>query len=112
MIEFYNEELAYLSEGRFTKDRIDFDPSKFSNPADAAKGLYRALVKAAEARGQKASEVFISPPAETNEALGYECWRVCWEAGPFDWAVEASFQIRNGKWYTEPYYGFDLLFVR
>ena len=38
-------------------------------------------------------------------------WIVCWESGPFQWAIPASMEIGSatGK-LVEPYYSFDLTF--
>jgi hypothetical protein len=34
-----------------------------------------------------------------------------WEAGPYEWAIVASLTFMMGKrWFTEPYYSFDLCF--
>lgn len=93
---------------------IDFDPAKYKSAAGAAKALHKALCKfAAEVYGQNPDiELFIDSP-EQSVARGYgKSWRVCWESGPFEWGVLASFECRakDFSWYTEPYYSFDLCF--
>lgn len=93
---------------------IDFDPSKYKSAAGAAKALHKALCKfAAEVYRQDPDiELFIHSP-EQSVAHGYgKSWRVCWESGPFEWAIPASFECRadDFSWHTEPYYSFDLCF--
>lgn len=85
-----------------------------STPEAAAKSLHAELRKiAADVYGHNPDiETFCSKPAETAKSLGgYGYWRTCWEAGPYDWAIGASFQLIGADWHTEPYYGFDLLFI-
>ena len=90
---------------------LDYDPKKYKTAAGAAKGLYDALLKACKARGIKdpTTEVWIKTPEETEEH-GYMAgaWWVCWESGPFEWAVSTYV---GGPWgHAEPYWGFDLAF--
>ena len=87
---------------------LDYDPSQYLTCEDAAKGLYAALRVAAEAYGQNPdSEVHLRSPEESDQ----KCWQVFWEAGPFEWAIQTSFEV-TGPWgYTEPYWSFDLCFV-
>jgi len=89
---------------------IDYDPKKYSTPAGAAKGLYQALRKECKRRGYDPdTEVWIKNPQETEEH-GYTgpAWWVCWESGPFEWAVST---FVGGPWgHAEPYWGFDLAF--
>ena len=90
---------------------IDYDPKEYKTAQGAAKGLHKALVKLAKSLGQRSSEVAIQTPDQSERSCGTKAWRVIWEAGPYHWAVEASFEI-SGPWgYTEPYYSFDLCFV-
>jgi len=112
-IKFYSDELAWETGGKIKYDTLDFDPGKYKTCAGAAKALYKALCKRAKAEGMDPDvEVKIYTPKETLEwGMGYACWRVVWEAGPFEWAIGASFAI-TGPWgYTEPHYSFDLCFV-
>jgi hypothetical protein len=91
--------------------KLDYDPAAYKTKAAAAKALYKALVKLAKSWGQSEKEVFITSPEESSQGGFGNCWRVCWEAGPYEWAISASFQI-TGPWgYTEPYYSFDLCFT-
>jgi len=94
--------------------KIDFDPFKYKSAAGAAKALHKALCKfATEVYGQNPDiELFIDSP-EQSVARGYgKSWRVCWESGPFEWAIPASSECRakDYSWHTEPYYSFDLCF--
>lgn len=91
--------------------KLDYDPYSYKTVEAAAKGLGAALTKLATKMGQNASEVAVFDPQRSQEAGTGKGWRVIWEAGPYDWAIGASFKI-TGPWgYTEPYYGFDLCFV-
>ena len=105
-IEFYSEDMAYESGGKITTETLDCDPKKCETVEQAAKAVFEAVKKKCKAYGQDPDcEVFIRTPEENDGK-----WYVCWEAGPFDWAVSASFAI-SGPWgYAEPYYGFDLTF--
>ena len=88
---------------------IQYNPQVYSTPEKAAKAFYEALKPVVIAYGQQPeSELFLQSP-ENNDS---GCWRVIWEAGPFEWAIVASltFMMTN-KWYTEPHYSFDLCFV-
>jgi len=86
---------------------LDFDPRAYTTAEAAAKACHEALRKACKHYGQNPdSEVFIREPGFRGDS-----WYVCWEAGPYDWAIDASPQI-TGPWgFTEPHYGFDLCFV-
>lgn len=95
-----------------TAHKVDFNPGNYKTKAGAAKGLYEALRKCAKAEGQNPDiEVAIYSP-EQNKERGYgNGWSVCWEAGPFEWAVGMSFEL-TGPWgFTEPYWSFDLHFT-
>lgn len=97
-------------EGTLT---LDFDPAAHKTAEAAAKALYEALLPKVRAAGQTPDyELAIRTPDETPRYLvgGYRAWWVVWEAGPFDWAINASFRLHRPEWWTEPYYGFDLLF--
>ena len=104
----YNPKKGYdVYERTFVK----YDGNQFATAEQAAKGLYEALKKLAVAMDQGESEVMLQTPEQAEAAGVGSYWRVCWEAGPYDWAIGASFQIRGAWGYTEPYYGFDLCFV-
>lgn len=93
---------------------IAFDPSKYKSAASAAKAFHKALCKfCKEVYGQKPDiEIFIDTPEESQERGYGKNWRVCWESGPFEWAIPASCECRASdfSWHTEPYYSFDLCF--
>lgn len=95
---------------------IDFDPSQYTTKAGAAKALHKALSALAKASGQNPKiEVILQTPEQAKLSIGSEFWRVIWEAGPYEWAIGASMQCHNmsrdGGWFTEPHYSFDLCFV-
>lgn len=90
---------------------FDFNPAEFKSCAAAAKATYAALLKMAEAEGQNAKfEVTLRNPVQNQEFNGEYCWYVGWEAGPWQWAVGASFELQGPWGHTEPYYSFDLNF--
>jgi hypothetical protein len=93
------------------KLNLDYDAASYPSARSAARGLYNVLKKLAVETGQKETEVFIQSPAENARTCYGKNWRVCWEAGPYEWGVEIAGQVR-GEWgYTEPYHSFDLIFV-
>lgn len=55
-------------------------------------------------------ECMIRAPGEFRHHDQTNCWCVAFEAGPYDWAVDASLNALSGKVVAEPYYGFDLSF--
>lgn len=80
----------------------------------AAKRLYAGLQDYCEAVGMPRSEVFIQTPEESAQGGYGKCWRVCFEAGPYEWGISASLDWlfnRGAGWYTEPYYSFDVCFT-
>jgi hypothetical protein len=77
-----------------------------------ARAVYNVLKTAASDEGQNPDvEVGIRAPGEPRHFADTTCWCVMWEAGPYEWAVDASFALieASGK-LTEPYYSFDLCF--
>lgn len=86
---------------------------------DAVVRAAACIIRAACAEGQSAAyEVLIFPP-EQKTHVGSGQWRLCWEAGPSNWAISGEvvpFRYRGGPlspntdWYVEPYYGFDLCY--
>ena len=83
-----------------------------STAEQAAKACHELLRQVAEAGGQDPDqEVFIRAPGEPRHYDDLACWCVCWEAGPYDWAIPASIELtaRTRK-VVEPWYGFDLSF--
>lgn len=102
-------------ETDFGPIKIDFDPKKYKTKASAAKAFHKALCKfCKEVYGQNTDiEVFIDTPEESQERGYGKNWRVCWESGPYEWAIGVSMQLHNcsSGWYTEPHYSFDLCFT-
>lgn len=99
-------------------------------PEQGAKKFYAWICERAKAQGQTPSiEVALWTPEETEERGWGSGWSVCWEGGPFDWAIAislgsslyagefdnyskpAEYDLMNDKGYwTEPYNGFVLNF--
>lgn len=84
------------------------------NTAQAAANVYELCIAKAKADGMKPDiEVAIHRPDQERHHSEIHTWGVCFEAGPYDWAVDASIEaVSHGpcKVYAEPYYGFDLSF--
>lgn len=77
----------------------------------AAVDVYALCVAKAQAEGMKpAIECSIYRPGQERHHSQINCWGVCFEAGPYDWAVDASLETIPAKVGAEPYYGFDLSF--
>lgn len=80
----------------------------------AARACHALLLEVCEAAGQKPKiEVMMLAPGERNRAESKDAWFVCWEAGPYEWGINASHAIMDCYANTkaiETYYGFDLLF--
>lgn len=82
-----------------------------NNPEAAARAVYEACLEYARGVGMADSEVALKAPGEERHFPGTEGWTVVFEAGPYDWAIEASFvAIERLRVSAEPYYGFDLTF--
>lgn len=81
-------------------------------PEKAAKAVYELCTKAAESWGMKPElEVSIRAPGEDRHHNDTGCWSVCFEAGPYEWAIAASLNVPlPSKVLAEPYYSFDLSF--
>lgn len=87
--------------------------SEHKTPAGAAKAVYRECRLFAAQVGMKPDiEVAIKKPGEPRHHDHTDCWSVVFEAGPYDWAVEASLNVGKGAVYVEPYYSFDLNFYK
>lgn len=91
---------------------INFDPSKYKTPASAAKAFYRAIAKLNKKYGLNENEVILMNPKRAEEYSGIKAWAVVWEAGPYEWAIEASFEVYGPWGHAEPYYSFDLHFFK
>jgi hypothetical protein len=80
-------------------------------PHAAALAVHGLCVAKAKAEGMKPDiEVAIHSPGRPRHHSQTNCWGVCFEAGPYEWAVDASLNALGGKVFAEPYYGFDLSF--
>ena len=75
-----------------------------------AKALYDVLCAIATEYGQNPkTEVSIKAPGEPRHYNDTTCWCVCWEAGPYEWAIGASMALgHETRVLVEPYYSFDL----
>ena len=81
------------------------------NAAAAALAVHALCVAKANAEGMKPDiEVAIRAPGEPSHHDGIDCWSVCFEAGTYEWAIDASVHIPLNRVIAEPYYGFDLSF--
>jgi hypothetical protein len=81
------------------------------NAHAAALAVHALCIAKAKAEGMKPDiEVAIRSPGQPRHHSENNCWGVCFEAGPYDWAVDASLDAFGGKVMAEPYYGFDLSF--
>lgn len=81
-----------------------------ATPQAAARAINRLCVAHAKANGMKPKiECSLSSPLQSAKRGGLPFWHVGYEAGPYDWAVEASMSSGAKVW-AEPYYGFDLYF--
>lgn len=94
---------------------IDYDGSAYTTTEDAAKGFHVALVKAVrecpEFRDYNTDiEISLMSPEQTKQVTGSEAWCVMFEAGPHEWAIGTSMEVRGPWGHTEPYYSFDLHF--
>ena len=86
----------------------------------AVRMAFATVIKASASLDQNPGwEVFCQPP-EVEGWEGSGSWRICWESGPYDWAVGDSlgaarilpYRLCSGRgFYTEPHYGFDLIYV-
>lgn len=122
-------------EKRLITNGRTLDLTGVKQPHRAARLLWAYLHHKHEARS-----CFLACPEETKR-LGYgDTWFVCWEGGPYDWAVYlsghgdifgAAYHWENadmpepygpgrehvrhldnvGRWYIEPYHRFSLNFI-
>jgi hypothetical protein len=75
-----------------------------------SEAIYQTVRSCAEACGQKPDlETFYKKPGTPRHFPDDTCHVVAWEAGPYEWAIPASFVVMNetGR-LCEPYYSFDL----
>lgn len=101
-----------------------------ATPRGAASRLAAYLRELAESAGYSPDAVALWSPTKTKELGWGSGWAVCWEGGPYDWAVSLSLGSGlmagasgsyskpgpfpgglNAKgWFAEPYNGFILNF--
>lgn len=105
---------SVFDDERFFKERVCDAVGNALKPGmngqKAAKAVYEALKPLVVEYGQDPKwELSMRGPGEGHYAGA--CWLVCWEAGPYEWGIPASFAACNasGK-LCEPYYSFDLCF--
>tara|TARA_R100001086_G_C11729599_1_gene229304 strand:- start:298 stop:657 length:360 start_codon:yes stop_codon:yes gene_type:complete len=106
----------YVEEFGFTLD-LKVDLSKYQHSGPATKALHKALRKLAQDLGQDPDEVMLVRP-EDNELIAHEYisgWGICWEGGPYEWAVnikDSNGHFISGPWgYAEPGYSFNLSMI-
>lgn len=107
-----------------------YDGSRYRTSEDAAHAFWAHIQLVARAMGMNPGiETFIKSPKKTRKHLrdprfgdGPESWWVCFEAGPYSWAVQSTLSgvadiqtlytvSTQGPWgFCETYWGFDLLF--
>ena len=81
------------------------------SPHAAALAVHALCLAKAKDEGMDPDiECAIYAPGEERHHSQINCWSVCFEAGPYDWAVDASLNVMPRKVIAEPYYGFDLSF--
>jgi hypothetical protein len=81
------------------------------NAHAAALAVHALCVAKAKAEGMKPDiEVAIHSPGQPRHHSQTDCWGVCFEAGPYEWAIDASIHSPLNRVIAEPYYGFDLSF--
>ena len=91
---------------------LDYDPSRYTSTASAARAMAKALRKLCTEMDMEPREVILCTPSESDYLGTGLNWRVIWKCGPFEWAVGASFEVENSPhWYTESYYSYDLCFT-
>jgi len=96
-----------------------------TSPRSAAKKLARRLRQEAKAIGASPTNIFVWSPKETKSRGWGSGWAVCWEEGPFEWALNLAgggsiYNLHTGttavkvidqaNYYCEPYNGFILNF--
>jgi hypothetical protein len=90
---------------------IDFNPHQCLTREEAARGLHKALSEYAKSAGYGDNSVLLWNEDESNQRGYGKCWMVSWEEGPFEWAINMSFDV-TGPWgFVEPYHSFDLCFT-
>ena len=66
------------------------DYSKLKTAKAIAKHGFDYLVEWDKATGGSGKYIFLWTPDESKERGYSHAWAVCWESGPYDWAMDAS----------------------
>lgn len=80
-----------------------------SKAAEQSQAVFEAAQKFAVEAGYAADEVFRAEPG-SRLAHDSKSFRVCWESGPYEWAIVASDALCQVGVFAEPHYSFDLCF--
>lgn len=83
---------------------------KASAKEQAAAVFEVAKAVAAEWGFKPEIEVFMAEPGDRRNPSAGAYYRVCWESGPYQWAIVASEALCQVGVFAEPYYSFDLCF--
>ena len=100
-------------------------------PRGAAGATYRALCKVADRFGYDSKDISLWNPDRSELAGFSRVWSICWEGGPYEWAVNLSMGesitagefggydgkpeidlMGNPNWFSEPYWSFSLSFFK
>ncbi len=83
-------------------------------PEATARAVYGVVREFATEIGMDADiETAFKEPGEQVHIPSADGWTVVFEAGPYDWAIAASFAVLEIAGVScEPYHGFDLTFYR
>lgn len=101
----YNEDLELsLLNDLIEKHKV----RSFKSKAGAAKALYKALCEYCNDLGiDPDDELGFWSPEESDDGN----WKVSLEAGPYRWACGLFLSNREGGWYCEAGWSFDLSFI-
>lgn len=109
----------YVNETQLLVDRIMADVRNIAmperhQPEAVAKAVDKACRDFARAVGMNPEcECDFTEPGAQRHIPAANGWTVVFEAGPHDWAIDASMEIIGATGLLcEPYYGFDLTFYR
>jgi hypothetical protein len=69
-----------------------------------AGAVYKAVSKFHKLCGGSPEYVYLWSPDETEQRGYGRCWAVCWEEGPYEWAIMASM----GESISEAEYGAEM----
>lgn len=98
-----NEGLYYGDGAALLAEKVARAAAKHTKVRDRAQAAFEAICEFAKETGHNPDiECFMRPE--------YGGWRVCYEAGPYSWAIVASEALCQMRVFAEPYYSFDLVF--